>query len=145
MSFFCWGFLVLKTLKSKIKYRISRSTNNVFVVKDFLDFSDADQVGRVLRGLIKQGHLIKIGQGLYVKARISALTGKSVPVLPLPELAREVIKSKSSAKLCFTKDELAYDKNKSTQIPSGRVIGVKGRIQRKISFNGVDIHFEKVA
>ncbi len=137
--------MALKTLKSRIKYRISRSCDNVFLVKDFLDLSDRDQIGRALRELIKQYGLVKIGQGLYAKARISSLTGRCMPILPLPELAREVVKNKCNGTVVYTKAEQAYDNHQSMQIPVGRVISVKGRIQRKISFNGVDIHFEKVA
>ncbi len=136
--------MALKTLKSKIQYRISRSKDNVFVVKDFLDLSDHDQIGRALRQLIKQKFLVKIGQGLYAKARISSLTGKCIPREPLPDLAREVIINKCNASVAYTKAERLYNDNETTQIPSGRVIAVKGRVKRKIYFNGKSINFEKV-
>ena len=134
----------LKTLKSRVQYRISRSSDNVFVVKDFLDLSDRDQIGRALRTLIKQNFLVKIGQGLYVKARLSSLTGKYIPVVPLPELAREVITNKCNAKIVLTKAEQSYASDLSTQVPSGRVIAIKGRVQRKIAFDGNRIRFEKI-
>lgn len=38
-----------KSLRSKVKYRINRARGSVFTPKDFLDLSDRDQVGRVLR------------------------------------------------------------------------------------------------
>ncbi|HMG15959.1 MAG TPA: hypothetical protein VK590_10965, partial [Saprospiraceae bacterium] len=63
--------MILKTLNSKIKYRIRRSKNSVFVLGDFFDLSDRDQVGRVLRELVKTKELAKIGLGLYVKTRVS--------------------------------------------------------------------------
>jgi len=137
--------MLKKNLKSRIKYRINRSKDNVFVVKDFLDLSDRDQVGRALRLLIKQNLLVKIGQGLYAKAKISSLTGKCIPTLPLPELAREAVNNKCSAKVVSTKAEQNYNNKQSTQVPSGRVIAVKGRIKRTIEFNGKKINFEKVA
>ena len=137
--------MALNTLKSKVKYRISRSSNNVFMVKDFLDLSDRDQVGRALRELIKQNCLVKIGQGLYAKAIISSLTGQCIPLVPLPELAREVIANKCNAEVVNTKAEQAYESDKSTQVPSGRVIAVKGRVQRKITFAGKDIRFEIIS
>ena len=137
--------MLRKNLKSRIKYRINRSKENVFVVKNFLDLSDRDQVGRALRQLIRQNLLVKIGQGLYAKARVSSLTGKCIPVLPLPELAREAVNNKCSAEAVTTKAEQNYNNKQSTQFPSGRVIAVKGRIQRTIEFDGKKISFEKVA
>ena len=44
--------MALKTLKSKVKYRINRSKAAVFMPKDFFDLSERDQVGRALRELV---------------------------------------------------------------------------------------------
>lgn len=41
-----------KTLKGKIKYRITRNKNFVFLIKDFWDLSGRNQVLRALRELI---------------------------------------------------------------------------------------------
>lgn len=73
--------MALNTLKSKVKYRISRSKDAVFTPKDFFALSGCDQVGRVLRQLIAEGVLIKFGQGLFAKARRSSLTGKLTTTL----------------------------------------------------------------
>ena len=132
----------LKTLKSRIQYRISRSKRNVFVPKDFLDLSDRDQGGRVLRQLVAKGLLVKIGQGLYAKAVRSVFSNNIIPVKPLPELATEALINKLNAQVVPTMAEKLYSSGQSTQVPTGRVIGVKGRISRKISFNGISIKFE---
>lgn len=47
-------------------------------------------MGRVLLALIKKGKLIKIGYGLYAKAKVSSITGNVVPVEPLPVSARVI-------------------------------------------------------
>ena len=78
--------MALNTLKSKIKYRLSRSKDTVFTPKEFLDLSDRDQVGRVLRQLMQEGQLIRFGYGLYAKADRSPYSGKTVPQKPLPAL-----------------------------------------------------------
>ena len=54
----------LKTLEKRISYRIERGKNEVFIRKDFEDLSDYVQVGRVLRQLVSEGKLIRIGYGL---------------------------------------------------------------------------------
>jgi hypothetical protein len=42
---------------------------------DIKDIADYDQVGRALRELVQEGLLIKIGYGLYARARINRITG----------------------------------------------------------------------
>jgi len=134
-----------KSLKSKVKYRISRARGSVFTPKDFLDLSDRDQVGRVLRQMVSSGELIKFGQGLYAKSKQSKLTGKIIPVKPLPELAKEALTEKLKVKVVPASETEAYNLGKSTQIPTGRVIAVKGRVSRKMAFDGKSIKYQYVS
>lgn len=70
------------TIKSRIKVRVSRSKRSVFLRSDFKDIANYDQVGRVLRQMVTAGELIKIGYGLYVRARLNRITGKPMPDNP---------------------------------------------------------------
>ncbi len=133
----------LKSLDKKIKYRIAKSKDNVFVLEDFFDLSGRDQVGRALRQLIKKGELVRIGYGLYAKAAYSEFSNRFVPVRPLSWLAKEAMK-KLGVKTAPTKYERMYNEGSSTQVPTGRVIGVRNRVSRKISFEGSDIVYEYV-
>ncbi len=133
----------LKTLESKVKYRIGRSRDNVFVPKDFADLADRDQVGRVLRSLIQSGEILKIGYGLYAKTSYSKLFNKILPAVSLPQLAREAL-MKLGVKTAPTYFERLYNERKSTQVPTGRVIGVKERVSRKISYGTFEISYERV-
>lgn len=134
-----------KSLKSKIKYRLRRSNAAVFVPKDFLDLSDSDQVGRVLRQLVLEGALVKFGQGLYAKSKRSTLTGNVIPVKPLPELALEALTTKLKVKVVMSSAMQDYNSGKSTQVPTGRVIAVKGRVSRKMAFDGKSIKYQYVS
>ena len=138
MSYNC---SMLKTIESRIKYRISRSKDNVFTPKDFLDISGRDQVGRALRALIKKGVLAKIGWGVYVKTRVCEYTGRTVLSEPLPLAARSGLK-KLGVKVVLSQAEADYNERRSTQVPTGRVIGVKGRVSRKFEYNGVRLNYE---
>jgi len=128
-----------------MQYRILRSKANVFTPKDFLDLSGRDQVGRGLRELIAEDVLIKFGQGLYAKAKRSSLTGKLIPIKSLPELAKEAITEKLNAKLVTSKDVKRYNRGQTTQVPTGRMITVKGRVSRKMSYDGKSIKIQNVA
>jgi Family of unknown function (DUF6088) len=137
--------MALKSLKSKVKYRISRSKGAVFTPKDFFSLSDRDQIGRVLRQLVTEDTLIKFGQGLYAKAKRSSLTGKVIPIKPLPELAKEALSEKLNVKVVTTKDVERYNTGRTTQVPTGRVIAVKGRISRKMAYDGKSIKYQYVS
>lgn len=137
--------MAFKTLKSKVRYRINRSKANVFTPRDFFDLSERDQVGRVLRQLMAEGVLIKFGQGLYARAKRSSLTGKLIPEKPLPELAREALIDKLKVQVVEAGDFERYNSGMTTQIPTGRVIAVKGRVSRKMSFDGKSIKYQYVS
>ena len=80
--------MALNTLESRVRYRLSRSRDLVFTPMDFLDLSDRDQTGRVLRKLVAEQSLVRIARGLYAKTRKSSVTGKTIPAQSLPVLAR---------------------------------------------------------
>ena len=131
-------------LSYKVSTRISRKNNSVFVREDFADLGGYDQVGRILRELASAGKLIKIGYGLYAKAKRSSLTGEVIPVVPLPELAKEAIE-RLGLKVSPSQLERDYNAGRTTQVPTGRMIAVKGRISRKIGYNGAYISYEAAA
>jgi hypothetical protein len=134
--------MVRDSLKSKVKSRISASKASVFIPRDFFDLSDSSQVNRVLRQLIKDETLIRFGRGLYAKAKRSSLTGKLIPVKPLPELAREALSEKLKIEVISGKDLERYNDGKTSQVPTGRLVTVKGRIPRKMAYDGKSIKFE---
>lgn len=130
-----------KTLSYKVAARISRKNHLVFLRKDFEDLGGYDQVGRILRELARAGKLVKIGYGLYAKAKISALTEAIVPVAPLPVLAKEALERLGVA-IAPSRLEKDYNTGKTTQVPTGRLIAVKGRVSRKIAYAGAAISYE---
>lgn len=134
----------LKTLESKVRYRISRSKGRVFLLKDFADLGGRDQVSRALRSMISNDEIIKIGYGLYAKTSYSSLFNKSLPIASLPELAKEAL-DKLGIRTMPTYFERQYNERKSTQVPSGRVIGVNDRVCRKISYGDSEIVYERIS
>ncbi|MFT4093034.1 MAG: DUF6088 family protein [Niabella sp.] len=132
------------SLERKIKARLARKKSKVFIREDFADLGGYDQVGRVLRKLTRQGNLAKLGYGIYAKTRTSQLTGEVVPVASLPVLAKEALQ-KLGVKTLPTQAEKDYQAGRSTQIPTGRLIGVnKSRLSRKIGYKEATIYYERV-
>ena len=133
---------IKNTLEGKITYRVKRSAASVFIRQDFADIGGYDQVGRILRLLVQKGLLIKIGYGVYARTKLSTLSGEIIPEKSLPELAREALK-KLGIKIMPTKYQRLYMNGISTQVPTGRVIGVQGRISRKIGYKEKYVSYEK--
>ncbi len=134
----------IKTLEDRIAYRIDRRKGEVFMRKDFSDIADYDQVGRSLRQLVKKGKIVKIGYGLYAKAGVSPLSNRIVPRRGLRDLATEAL-NKLKVEVVPSSYDRAYNEGKTSQIPTGRVIGVKGRVVRKIGYDGKYVTFEHIS
>jgi len=134
-----------RSIESRITARIARKKCAVFVRDDFKDLSnDYDQVGRALRNLTKKGCLIRLGYGVYAKAKTSPINGIIVPVAPLPVLAKEAL-ARLGIKTVPSRLEQDYNAGKTTQVPTGRLIGVRGRVSRKLGYQEAYISYERAA
>ena len=133
-----------KTLEKRIAERIARKKGDVFLRCDFEDLGAYDQVGRGLRRLAAKGRLVRIGYGLYARAAVSPISGKIVPARPLPALAREAL-ARLNVETAPSEFEQAHGEGRTTQVPTGRMIAVKGRISRKIGHDGKFAVFERIS
>ena len=131
------------TLRSKITTRIIRSREGTFVPADFFDLSDRDQVLRVLRRLIQEKLILRVGQGVYARAKISTVTNECVPEQNIREIAVTALR-KSGVRVLPARYEREYREGKVTQVPTGLVIGVNKRVNKRIGFNGRYVKYEKV-
>ena len=131
-----------ESLEIRILKRIECKRGDVFLRSDFKDLGGYDQVGRVLRGLVRKGRLMKIGQGLYTRAAPSPFDGRPAPVKGLRAMAAEALK-RLGVKTSATKFEKAYSSGETPQVPAGRVIAVRKRVRRKIGYNGTYVSFER--
>jgi hypothetical protein len=132
------------TLRSKITTRIIRSREGTFVPADFFNLSDRDQVLRVLRRLIQEKLILRVGQGVYARAKISTVTNECVPEQNIREIAVTALR-KSGVRVLPARYEREYREGKVTQVPTGLVIGVNKRVNKRIGFNGRYVKYEKVA
>lgn len=129
-------------LKDKILLRINLKKDFVFLREDFEDLGGYDQVGRALRLLVREKKIIKIGYGLYARAEISPLNGEVIPEKSLPELANEAL-DRLGVEVKPSELEKKYNQGQITQVPTGRLIAVDGRIIRKIGYGGKYINYER--
>jgi hypothetical protein len=130
-----------ETLETKLLNRIERKRGDVFLRADFEDLGGYDQVGRALRTLIRKRELVKVGQGLYARARASSINGEAIPAKGLATLNEAL--QRVGVETVLTRLEQAYNAGQTTQVPTGRVVGVRRRVRRKIGYGDVTLSFER--
>jgi len=93
---------------------------------------------------VAEGKLLKIGYGLYAKARISSITGK-------PMLASnggfKAVSEQALERLGVAwqpSDELVrYNKGETTQVPVNTTVIITRRFNRKISLREMQLRVER--
>lgn len=120
-----------KSLKNRVLLKIKRARRrNVFMRSDFEELSkDYDQIGRAIRQLVRDGKLVRIGYGLYAKARLNPLT--SSPRLAASGGFNQVSKEALNRLNVKWDDSLA---KRGNQIPANTVVTINGRFNREISY-----------
>ncbi len=131
------------TVKDKVIAKIKRASSSVFLRKEFDRLGDYRQVSRAINEVVAIGLLVKVGFGLYAKARPSTLSGKPVPMAPLLNIGLEVMQ-KIGVKADVGEDAVALREGRSTQIPMLPIINVgKARVSRKIVVGSRQVVYEK--
>ncbi|MCL6419451.1 S-adenosylhomocysteine hydrolase [Aestuariirhabdus haliotis] len=131
------------SLKSKVATKISRSKREVFLRTDFEKLAGYDQIGRALRQLTSDGVLVKVGYGLYARARPNRITGK--PMLAakggFTQVAEEAL-SRLGVKWEPSKSVLDYQSG-STQIPANAEVIIFERFNRRIGTEKLELQMAR--
>ncbi|HEY1757693.1 MAG TPA: DUF6088 family protein [Bryobacteraceae bacterium] len=130
-----------KTLRERIETRIARKRGeDVFFPREFRDLGGEDQVLRVLRILVREKRLVRLGYGVYGRAVISRLSGEAILYSRngLLGAARQAL-TKLGVTWELTEAQRAYNEGHSTQVPVNPVIQVKGRFSRRLSDGRLEV------
>jgi hypothetical protein len=131
----------LDALTERMILRLRETNWRVILRSDFAGMASYDQIGRRIGKMIEQGLIVRIGHGIYAKATIGPLTGKTVPLGDIKSLAKEAMQ-RLGVEVGQTHWEKLYSEKKTDQIPLGRLIAVKTRVKRKISWGDRHVKFE---
>lgn len=100
------------------------------------------QISRVLGDFVREGRLVRIGHGVFAKARMSSLSGKPVPRQPLEVLASETLR-RLNIEASGGQAEVEYATGKSTQVPVQTTFNTgQRRISRKLMLGKRSIRYE---
>lgn len=115
----------------------------IYLTSDFSYLGTRYQIRKEINRLIESGELIRISKGVYARGIKSKLTGEIIPELPLPMLARAALK-RLGIQTAPSMLEASCNSGTTTQVPTGRLIGITKPSKRKITWDGVTIKFELV-
>jgi hypothetical protein len=134
-----------ETMKEKILFRFSQSKETVFLRSDFKGVGSASQIDRLLNKLITSGHVLKITRGVYVKARINSITGKTT-VATQGGFKQAIIAALNRLNIEWLPSEAALDYNskKTNQIPANLQIRVPKGFKREFKLGTYHCDFLKV-
>jgi hypothetical protein len=129
-------------ITGRIKKSIQCRTELVFLPNEFLSFGSEASVKRALKELTTQGVLVRLGFGVYAKAKLSVISGQPIPAKPLEVLAPQAL-TKLGIKVKESTQTAQYNSGRSTQVPTGVVVNIgRQRVTRKIGFNGTILQYE---
>lgn len=133
-----------QTLRERVEARMAEQREDVFLPREFRDLGGEDQILRVLRGLVREGRLVRLGYGVYCRAFISRLSGK--PILyssnGFDSAARQAL-TKLGVAWEPTEAERAYNEGRSTQIPVNPAVRIKGRFSRRLRDGNVELRLDR--
>ncbi len=131
------------TSKDRILASLTRSKNSVFLREEFNRFGNYRQVCRVVKELLDEGRIVRLGYGTYVKARPSTISGKPVPDGSLVNIGMEAMK-KLGIEVSPGKDMQALIRGESTEVPMLPILNIgKARVSRKLSLGSRSLVYEK--
>jgi hypothetical protein len=85
---------------------------------------------------------VKLGVGVYAKAKRSALSGQPIPTEPVEVLAEQAL-TKMGVKIYPSRQAERYNSGRTTQLPAGVVINTGNRrIGRKLGFGKNMVQYE---
>jgi hypothetical protein len=129
-------------IKERTANCISGTPSEIFMRPDFSSIGSYFQIGKVLKALMRDGELVRIGYGVYAKARKSSLTGRPVPRVPLESLAQEAL-SKLGVPVQLGRAAREYNAG-STQVPAHVVYETGSRrISRRLCLGREEVMYER--
>ncbi len=121
------------SIKARMQRSIALRKGEVVLRADFAQLGSPSQISRALKALQAEGRIVRLGYGVYAKARPSVLSGK-----PKEETLRKL-----GAPAELGRAQQAYAQGRSTQIPAHTTFNTgQRRISRKITVGISTVRYE---
>lgn len=131
----------LDSTKYKAMNRLKKIRSNVVLRKDFDGLGSYRQISRVLKKLIDEKKIVKIGSGIYAKAFLSKYTDKPLIKDSADSALRDALKRLGIAYEPGSAEK-EYNEGKTTQVPVRNIVRLKSRCRRQIGYLNSKLIFE---
>ena len=125
---------------SEMSQRISQQKSTVVLRSDFTDLEESGLVEEALSSLVTLRELVKIGEGVFSKVRINALTGEPTAVDGFKVAALEAL-DRLGIEWEFSEGEQAYLDGKSNLIPAATCVVVTGSDRPALSLGKLRLKY----
>lgn len=130
------------SVKERMARSIALRKGEVILRADFESMGSPSQISRALKELIRTGKIIRLGYGVYAKAKPSILSGRPVARVSLEELAQEALQ-KLGVVVKLGRAQEAYASGRTTQVPVRTTFNTgQRRISRKITVGISTVRYE---
>lgn len=119
----------------------SGKTGSIYFADDFTSYGSTDTINKILLRLEKEGFIIRLAHGIYLKPKRSQLLGIILP--SVEEIATEISK-RDKARIIPTGIYALYALGLTTQIPLNIIFLTDGS-QREVKIGKRTIKFKKAA
>nr|WP_292001245.1 DUF6088 family protein [Chlorobium sp.] len=129
-------------MKERMIRSITMRRGEIIMRSDFTRMGSQSQISRLLADFVSEGRLVRLGYGIFAKARISSISGKAVPREPLEVLAQEAFR-RLMIEAKPGKAQKEYASGQSTQVPVQAVFDTgQRRISRKLTVGNRKVRYE---
>jgi hypothetical protein len=125
---------LLKSIRGK-------SRGSVFTTKHFLHFGSRPAVDQALSRLQRNGHIRRLGRGLYDYPKVDPRLGK---LAPSPDAVAQALASRNSSRIQVTGAQAANSLGLSTQVPA-RVVYLTDGDSKKVRIGRQTIELRRAA
>jgi hypothetical protein len=129
------------TIRYKALKRIQRLRSAVILRQDVQDLGTDRQVSRALKALVEEGFVVKIGYGVYAKAKKSTLTNDQYLPGGFLTIGREAL-NRLGVEWEISEAEKQYGLGNTQQIPANPPTKLNTRFRRHLSYRGREMRFE---
>ena len=130
------------SIKARMIRSLSMRRSEIILRSDFTPIGSQSQISRILNEFVSEGRLVRIGYGVFAKARISSISSIAVPREPLEVLAEETLR-RLRIDAIPGKAQRDYASGQSTQVPVQAVFNTgRRRISRKLMLGNRSVRYE---
>lgn len=129
------------TFRDKLLRKIQSKRSEVILWSDLKDLGSSRQISRALKDLVDDGRLVRIGRGIYAKAKISKYIDEPIINIGFEAACLQALK-RLNVKWELSQFIKNYNEGKTQQVPAKLEVRLKSRFRRELKYDDNKFRFE---